>query len=190
MKICIVAFDDFTDLDIFLPWDVLNRVRLVGGHSDWNVKIVGTSDTHVSMAGLRIPTTGTLEEIRDAEAVIFGSGKGVQPLIRDEAYLDQLRSVLRPEVQVIGSMCSGALILAAVGLLQGKKATTYPTARTQLAAYGVEVVNESMVLQGKLATAAGCLAAEELSEWVIKELVGQEMADQVLRSVQPVGKGL
>ena len=42
MKIAIVCFDNFTDIDVFLPWDLLNRVRLVGGISDWNVQLLGT----------------------------------------------------------------------------------------------------------------------------------------------------
>ncbi len=42
MKIAIVCFDNFTDIDFFLPWDLLNRVRLVGGISDWDVQLLGT----------------------------------------------------------------------------------------------------------------------------------------------------
>lgn len=40
MKIAIVCFDNFTDIDVFLPWDLLNRVRLVGGISDWDVQLL------------------------------------------------------------------------------------------------------------------------------------------------------
>ncbi len=42
MKIAIVCFDNFTDIDVFLPWDLLNRVRLVGGISNWDVQLLGT----------------------------------------------------------------------------------------------------------------------------------------------------
>ena len=51
MKIAIVCFDNFTDIDVFLPWDLLNRVRLVGGISDWDVQLLGTEETHISMSG-------------------------------------------------------------------------------------------------------------------------------------------
>lgn len=63
MKILIGTFDDFTDLDLFLPWDLLNRVRLVGARKDWEVKIVGTKKTHISMSGLRIHVSGIIDEI-------------------------------------------------------------------------------------------------------------------------------
>ena len=52
MKIAIVCFDNFTDIDVFLPWDLLNRVRLVGGISDWDVQLLGTEETHISMCSL------------------------------------------------------------------------------------------------------------------------------------------
>ena len=50
MKIAIVCFDNFTDIDVFLPWDLLNRVRLVGGISDWDVQLLGTEETHISIS--------------------------------------------------------------------------------------------------------------------------------------------
>jgi len=87
-------------------------------------------------------------------------------------------------------MCSGALILAALGLLEGKRATTYPTARRELEAMGVSVVEEPFVREGNVATAAGCLAAQHLVGWVIEELCGKAERDEVLRSIQPVGEGL
>jgi transcriptional regulator GlxA family with amidase domain len=188
MKIAIVAFDQFTDLDVFLPWDLLNRVRLVGGVNNWDVKIVGTEPTHVSISGLTIPMMGSIDELAEADAVLFASGPSTRALVKDVAYLERFR--LDHERQYIGSMCSGALILGALGFLNGKRATTYPTAREQLAGYGVEVANASFVDLGQVATAAGCLAGEELTAWVIRNLIGQEMVEKVLESVQPVGRGL
>ncbi|KRE64118.1 DJ-1/PfpI family protein [Paenibacillus sp. Soil750] len=188
MKIAIICFDDFTDLDVFLPWDLLNRVRLVGGITDWEVKLLGTASSHVSMAGLRIPMHGMVEEANTLDAVLFASGRGVQPLFKDPAYLSRLQ--LSPDRQLIGSMCSGALFLGTLGYLTGKRATTYPTAAGQLAAFGVEVVNESFVNIGNISTAAGCLAGQDLSAWVIDSLMGNEMTQRVLETVQPVGKGL
>ncbi|WP_274361627.1 DJ-1/PfpI family protein [Paenibacillus thermotolerans] len=184
MNIVIVAFDDFTDLDVFMPWDLISRVKRVMKRDDWNVKIIGTKPTHVSTAGLEIPMHAGLDALPAADAVVISSGPGIQRLIADADYLSKLS--INPRHQRIGSMCSGSLLLGAKGLLKGKKATTYPTAVKQLAQFGVEVVNESFVLVGNIATAAGCLAAQQLSWWIIKELAGESAARQVLDSVQPV----
>ncbi|MGE8000999.1 DJ-1/PfpI family protein [Lysinibacillus sp. NPDC093190] len=188
MKIAIVCFDDFTDIDVFLPWDLLNRVRLVGNISDWEVQLLGTEKTHVSMSGLRIPMTGNLSDIPSADAVIFASGKGVQDLYKNQEYLNKIH--LDPKRQLIGSMCSGALLLGAKNLLTGKKATTYPSVVEQLKEFGVDVIEQSFVNEGNISTAAGCYAAQNLVAWIIRNLVNGKMVDIVLETVQPVGKGL
>jgi transcriptional regulator GlxA family with amidase domain len=184
MDIAIVAYDDFTDLDVFLPWDLLNRVR----RPDWRVRILGETSELRSAAGLRIPTHGPLEQASAADAVIFTSGPAARRLYRDPAFLSRFH--LDPSRQRIGSMCAGALILAALGLLHGKRATTYPTARALLAEFDLEIVEEPFVPQGNIATAAGCLAGADLSAWIIAELAGSALRDDVIRSVQPVGRGL
>ncbi len=111
MKIAIVCFDNFTDIDVFLPWDLLNRVRLVGGLSDWDVQLLGTEETHISMSGLRIPMTGSISDIPFADAVIFASGKGVKDLYKNQQYINSIH--VDPQRQLIGSMCSGSLLLGA-----------------------------------------------------------------------------
>ena len=121
MKIAIVIFDKFTDLDLFLMWDLLNRVRV----PDWEVKILGEARAHVSATGISIATHGQIEEANDADAVLFVSGQGTRAKMIDKDWLSRFR--LNPEKQFVGSICSGALLLAALGLLEGKTATTYPT---------------------------------------------------------------
>jgi transcriptional regulator GlxA family with amidase domain len=82
------------------------------------------------------------------------------------------------------------LILAALGLLDGLTATTYPTAIEELKSFGIEVENKDLVIHGNIATAAGCLAAIDLVGFVIERLLGAQIKDDVIASVQPVGKGL
>jgi transcriptional regulator GlxA family with amidase domain len=184
--IAIVAFDKFTDIDVFLAWDLFNRVRLKT--KEWQVKIVGTQKTHTSVTGIKLETHGLLEECNTADVVFFASGPGTRTLIKNMEFLNRLK--LNPEKQIICSMCSGSLILAALGLLDGITATTYPTAIEELRSFGVEVENKHLVIHGNIATAAGCLAAIDLVGFVIEKLLGTEIKDEVIASVQPVGKGL
>jgi len=184
LRIVIVAFDDFTDLDLILVWDLLNRVHVPG----WSVRILGEAAFHRSMTGLTIPTHGHISEVGAADAVLFTSGKGTRVKIQDPAYMEHFR--LDANRQLIGSICSGALLLAALGLLDGKRATTYPSAKSLLEAYGVEVVERPIVIEGNVATAGGCLAGQYLAAWVIERLVGNAIAQSVLTSCQPVGEGL
>ncbi|MGZ4164502.1 MAG: DJ-1/PfpI family protein [Tumebacillaceae bacterium] len=188
MKIAILVFDRFTDLDVFLPWDLLNRVPAYSGLKDWEVKLVGTQSHHTSQHGLTIPMMADLSYLTTADAVIVESGPGVQKLLKDPDYIDQLRNLLDPSRQLIGSMCSGALLLAELGLLHGKTATTYRTRMKQLAAYeGVDVIDAPFVQHENVATAAQCLSALHLVRWIIERLVSPEVAEKVYLSVKENG---
>jgi transcriptional regulator GlxA family with amidase domain len=184
MKIGIVIFDQFTDIDLFLMWDLLNRVRV----ENWEVKILGENPVHTSATGIEIKTHGRIEEANDADAVLFISGYGTRERIVDENWL--LKFKLDPQKQFVGSICSGSLIMAKLGLLDGKTATTYPTTKAALEGLGVEVVEKPFIAHGNIATAGGCLAQQYLVGWVIENLADKDWAEVVLRSIQPVGEGL
>ena len=85
---------------------------------------------------------GGIEECNHADIVYFSSGPGTRDLIKDEHFLKQLR--LDPNKQIICSMCSGALILAALGILDGISATTYPTAIEELRGFGLRLRRRSI----------------------------------------------
>jgi transcriptional regulator GlxA family with amidase domain len=184
MKIAIVIFDKFTDIDLWLMWDLLNRVRV----ENWEVKILGDSERHVSATGIEVKTHGSIEEANLSDAVLFVSGRGVYDRIADEYWLAQFN--LNPEKQFVGSICTGSLILARLGLLQNKTATTYPTSKTALESFGVEVVEKPFVAHGRVATAGGCLAQQYLIGWVIENLADKDWANLVVKAIQPVGEGL
>ena len=186
MKAVIVAFDRFTDVDVFLPWDLLNRVRF--RDKDFSVRIVGPSTTHRSVCGLELPMHADLEECNVADLVYFSSGPGTREFIKNGDLLKRFR--LDPNNQIICSMCSGALILAALGILEGISATTYPTAVEELRSFGVEVETaKHLVTHGNIGTAAGCLAAVDLMGWAIEKMYDQKVRQDVIASVLPVGQG-
>lgn len=183
-NIAIVIFDNFTDIDLWLMWDLLKRVRIEG----WNVKILGEKETHLSATGQTVQTHGRIEEANSADAVLFVSGYGTRDRITDENWLG--RFDLDPAKQVIGSICSGALILAKLGLLDGLTATTYPTVRATLEGLGVEVVEKPFVAHANIGTAGGCLAQQYLVKWVVDNVAGDDWGALIVRSIQPVGEGL
>jgi transcriptional regulator GlxA family with amidase domain len=185
-KAAIVAFDNFTDIDIFLAWDLLNRVK--HRDKDFRVKIVGIEASHRSVRGLDVATHGLIEECNDADLVFFGSGVETRNLIRNESYLKRFK--LNPDKQIICSMCSGALIIAALGHLKGLSATTYPTTFELLRSYGVEVIEDHhLVTNGNIGTAAGCLAAVDLIGWAIEKMYNEQVKQDVIASVLPIGQG-
>lgn len=185
-KAVIVTFDKFTDIDIFLTWDLLNRVKR--RDNEFVVKIVGTEASHKSSCGIDLATHGFIEECNNADLVFFGSGIGVRDVIKDSSYLKRFN--LDPTRQIICSMCSGALIIAALGHLKGLSAITYPSVFELLRGYGVEVLEDKhLVIHGNIATAAGCLAAVDLMGWAIQKLFNEKIKEDVIASVLPIGQG-
>jgi transcriptional regulator GlxA family with amidase domain len=186
-KIAIVAFDKFTDLDVFMPWDLMYRAKVASG-GDWEIKILGKEDHVTSVAGLKIPTHGRIEETKDSDVVIVASGIGIEQVLLDKDFVAALH--FDESKQLIGSMCGGAMLLAEKGLLNGREATTYPTYFARLAKYeGVKPVERGFVFNGNVATAGGCLAAQSLCGWIIEKLGGIELRNAVQASIMPVGEG-
>jgi len=184
-KIAIIAFNEFTDIDLWLMWDLLKRARTQA----WEVKILGTEKSHTSQTGISVQMHGHVTEANSADVVLFISGPGTRKLNTDASYLSLFQ--LNPSKQLIGSMCSGALLLAALGIIKpGDEATTYPTAKNELEKFGVTVVEKPFINKGNVATAAGCLAAQELVGWVIENLADRALRTTIINSIQPVGAGL
>ncbi|HZM89540.1 MAG TPA: DJ-1/PfpI family protein [Blastocatellia bacterium] len=184
MKISIVIFDDFTDIDLFLMWDLFNRVRI----PDWEVRILGEKSHQISTTGLLTATHGSLEQANSSDVVLFVSGQGTRTKMHDKLWLSRLK--LNPERQMIASVCSGALLLAALGLLEGKTATTYPTTKQLLEGFGITVEEKPFIAHGNIATSGGCLAAQYVAGWVIENKADKAWKELVLKSIQPVGEGL
>jgi putative intracellular protease/amidase len=181
-NIAIIVFDSFTDIDLFLMWDILGR-----NTTDWQVKILGTKDMHLSAHGLFIHTHGRITEANHADVVLFTSGKnGVKTALADPTFMDAF--VLNPDTQLIGSICGGAFILAQLGLLNSRPATTHPDAKNALQALGIEVLDLPLVCNGNIATAGGCLSAVYLVGWVVETLFGAVKRKEALRELIPAGQ--
>lgn len=179
VKVSVVTFDDFTDLDLFILWDLLSRVE----RPSWRVELLGEKGAHVSSTGVEVRMHGPLDAANSSDAVLFCSGRGTRAKFRDEAFLKAFR--LDETKQLIGAIDSGALLLGALGLLKGRRATTYPSAELKalLEGMGAEVVWRSFVREGNVATAAQCLSGRYLAGWVIESLAGADEREKALKSV-------
>lgn len=181
-EIAIIAFDQFTDIDLFLMWDILGRNR-----QDWRVRILGNVSTLRSAHGLEITPQGALCEASQADAVLFCSGKeGVPLALADSSFLPSIN--LDSSRQYIGSICAGAFILNALGLLPKRQASTHPEAMAVLKTLSVEPVNQPLVCDGHVATAGGCLSALYLVGWLIESLFDKQKRDATLQPVLPTGQ--
>lgn len=180
--IAIVVFDDFTDVDFFLMYDIFGR-----NQHDWNVKVLGLNKIHRSTLGIEVQTNGHLSEAYSADVVLFISGyKGVPSALKDPEFMSSLQ--LNPNKQLIGSICAGSFIIHKLGLLDGKKLTTHPDAKPALEELGGEVLDEPLVVEDNIATAGGCLSALYLTGWVIERLFDENKRRETQRQLIPAGQ--
>ena len=183
MRIAILTFDGFNEIDSFVALHILNRMVRRG----WKAEICGPSRHVESMNGVKIETQQPLELASDADGVIIGSGRLTRSLIEDSAMMARIR--LDPARQLIGSQCSGALMLAKLGLVTGTvPVCTDNTTRPYVEAAGLRVLDQPFVCHGNVATAGGCLAGQYLAAWLLWRLAGKQDAEEALDYVAPVSE--
>jgi transcriptional regulator GlxA family with amidase domain len=182
MHIAILTFEGYNELDSLIALGVLNRVR----NTDWRVSLASPSRRVRSMYGVVIESHVPLEEASAADAVIVGSGRQTREVVADQALMARLR--LDPARQLIGAQCSGTLVLAKLGLLDGVPACTDSTSKPWVQEAGVEVLDQPLFARGNVATAGGCLSSAYLAGWMIARLDSVEAAADALHYVAPVGE--
>jgi transcriptional regulator GlxA family with amidase domain len=182
MHIAIITFEGFNEIDSLVPLGILNRVKRPG----WRVSIASPSPRIRSMNGVVLEAQASLREASSADAVIMGSGMKTREVVADTALMAEMQ--LEPARQLLGAQCSGTLVLAKLGLLDGVPACTDLITKPWVEEAGVTVLNQPFVAKGNVATAGGCLASHYLAAWVIARLEGVEAAESAIRYVAPVGE--
>jgi len=186
MRVAVVTFDGFNELDSFIALGLLNRL----GSDGWKAEIAGPASRLTSMNGVTIEAQQPLEFANEADVVLFGSGIYTRAIAeskgRTGSLLDRLQ--LDPLRQTIGAQCSGSLLLARLGLLADMPACTDLTTRPWLMEAGVRVEEAPFHARGPIATAGGCMASQYLAAWVMLRVAGEAAATRALHYVAPVGE--
>ncbi len=150
MEIAVALFEQVTALDAVGPYEVLQRlpgaeVRFVGHRR-------GEIRTDNGFLGLTVDCA--FDDVSNPDVLLIPGGIGTRALVHDQAILDWIRNAHETS-QFTTSVCTGSLLLAAAGLLKGRRATTHFAARPLLLKYGATPTEERVVQEGKIITAAG-----------------------------------
>jgi len=186
VRVGVFLFDDAEELDVVGPYEVLTAWAAL---SDLRPEVLTFSadGAGVRLAkGLRIVPEWSAREVLPLHVLVYPGGRGARLLARDSAHLDWLRD-LRAEVPLVVSVCTGALVLAAAGLLAGRPATTHWGAFDELAAIDPSVTLDTearFVDDGDVITAAGVSAGIDMALHLVARLESVEVARQVRRAIQ------
>ena len=173
MKIAYVVYPDFTGLDLVGPYEVISR------WPDAEVHFVARSLDPVRCdVGLTVVPTDTPDSLPDPDLIVVPGSGNPLPVLDDHVLVDWLRAAA-PGCQWTASVCTGAGLYAAAGLLEGKKTTTHWGFRDNLRAMGVEVVGDRVVWQGNHISGAGVSAGIDMALALTERVHGRKLAESL-----------
>ena len=179
MEIAIPIFDQITALDAIGPYEVLSR--LPGATVTFVSKEPGPKRTENGM--LALVADRTLRELPEPDVIVIPGGFGTRALVEDQEMLDWLRHAHAHSTWTT-SVCTGALLLAAAGILNGLRATTHWLQYDLLRPYGVTPVDERIVREGKIITAAGVSAGIDMALLLAAAIAGPELAQGIQLGIE------
>src|SRR4051812_3879949 len=174
MQIAIPLFDRFTALDAVGPYDVLSR--LPGAKVTFVAKDAGPVRNDNAM--LAIHADATLADLPHPDIVVVPGGYGTRELLEDEEMLDWLRGAHETSTWTT-SVCTGSLLLAAAGLIDGLDATTHWAAAGELERLGAHYVEQRVVRHDKILMAAGVSAGIDMALTLAAQIAGDEVAQTI-----------
>ena len=179
MQIAILIFDGLTALDAIGPYEVLSR--LPGAELRFVAKQPGLKRTDTGALGVQADLA--IADLPGPDVVLVPGGQGNRPLMRDSEVLDWLR-VAHERSTWTTSVCTGALVLGAAGILDGKRATTHWAFLDRLSELGAEPVTERVVEDGKVVTAAGVSAGIDMALTLAARIAGNEVAQAIQLGIE------
>ena len=177
-RIGMLIFPRLTQLDMTGPYEVLARLP------DTTVDLVArTMDPVTTDRGMQIVPTVTYETCPPLDIIMVPGGPGQQDLMEDEAALSFLRKQAA-QAKYVTSVCTGSLVLAAAGLLKGKRATSHWAAVEHLPLMGAIPVREQVVIDGNIVTGAGVTSGIDFALKLAAILEGEKVAREIQLQIE------
>ncbi|WP_250302905.1 DJ-1/PfpI family protein [Streptomyces sp. A 4/2] len=174
MQIAIVLFDRFTALDAVGPYEMLSSI--LGAETVFVAERTGP--VRNERGTLALVADKRLDEVPHPDIVVVPGGPGQSAQMENEALLGWLRTADSTSTWTT-SVCTGSLLLAAAGLLKGRRATSHWLALPTLSTFGAEPTGERVVTDGKFITAAGVSSGIDMGLTLVGRIAGDEHAQAV-----------
>ncbi|MEU6665144.1 DJ-1/PfpI family protein [Streptomyces sp. NPDC046727] len=174
MQIAIVLYDRFTALDAVGPYETLGRLP----DSETVFVAERTGPVRTDTGNLALTADRTLADVPSPDIVVVPGGPGQTPQMENPVLLDWLRAADATSTWTT-SVCTGSLLLAAAGLLRGRRATSHWLALDHLRDFGAEPTGERVVVDGKYVTAAGVSSGIDMGLTLLGSIAGDEHAQAV-----------
>ncbi|MGW7542777.1 DJ-1/PfpI family protein [Streptomyces sp. NPDC054770] len=179
MQFAIALYDRFTALDAVGPYETLGRLP------DSEVVFVAeeAGPVRTDNGNLALIAERTFAEVPHPDVVVVPGGPGQTPQMTNQVLLDWIRSADATSTWTT-SVCTGSLLLAAAGLLEGRRATSHWLALDELRKYGAEPTGERVVTDGKYVTAAGVSSGIDMGLALLGRIAGDAVAQAVQLGIE------
>ncbi len=174
----LLLFPQLTVLDLIGPYEVFCRVPDTRVDLIWH-----TLDAVSTEHGLPLQPTQRCADIDHLDVLCIPGGFGVTPLLNDAPTIDFIRRV-GTTARFVTSVCSGALLLGAAGLLQGRRAATHWASMAMLADFGAIPTDERFVHDGPVITGGGVTAGIDFALYLAAQLQGQDVAEAIQLGIE------
>jgi cyclohexyl-isocyanide hydratase len=166
-----------TYLDFIGFYDPVTRLRTMKIMKDFEWRILAPTPSVVDDRGLRMEADASMGSLASCDMVFLPGGMGTRLLQHDQGFIDWLRTAAPVKLKV--SVCTGALLLGAAGFLKGRRATTHPSAYTELEPYCGTVVRERVVDEGDVITARGVSSSLDAGLHIVEKLAGADARERI-----------
>jgi len=173
LTIGFLIFPSIQQLDLTGPHDIFSSAEGTDVHLIWKDR-----NPVISSSGLTFVPTATFDDCPPLDVICIPGGGGVNPLLTDTVVLDFVREQAR-NARYVTSVCTGALVLGAAGLLRGKRATTHWNAMDFLEHFGAIPTKGRVVQDGNIITAGGVTSGIDFGLSILEELFGRAEAETV-----------
>lgn len=186
----IVLFDGFDELDAIGPYEVLENGARAGASIETRLVTLAETDLVTASHGLRVEPDGTLGE--PDLLLVPGGGwtteGGVRAVVEDGG-LPAAVGERAANGATVASVCTGAMVLAEAGLLEGRPAITHHVAIEDLEDAAGTVVDARVVDDGDVVTAGGVTSGIDLALWLLEREFGTDVAEQVAGEMEHERRG-
>ena len=188
MDVAILLYEGFDELDAVAPYEVFRTAASYGADLDANLQTLVPSERVTASHGLRVEPDDVLIGTPDLVLVPGGgwnsrSESGAWAEAQDGTLPERL-ATLHDGGATIATVCTGALIAAEGGLLEGRPATTHKSAKDDLADYGVDVRDDRFVDDGDVLTAGGVTSGIDLALHLVERECSAEVAQKVAEEIE------
>jgi len=174
----LLLFPDITQLDMTGPYEVFIKFPDAQVHLVWK-----THAAVIAGGGMQITPTMTFAHCPQLDLICVPGGAGMNPLLNDAETLEFIRRQAKG-ARYVTSVCTGALVLGAAGLLKGRRAATHWMSREMLSAFGATPLAERVVIDGNVITGGGVTAGIDLALKVAAEAFGPELAQAIQLGIE------